>query len=802
MSQYDFTFAWEGARDETAWSMLQVVDFRGHEELSRLYRYELTLLARSLSGEGGDTDGATEVDPRDLVRARATLRIRTLSDPSYKVVHGIVSEAEELGPAPDGMLYRVVLMPPLIRAQHRKRCRIFLEKTTRQILEAVLQGDPNLKLTPNATVDPDDGHLGSFDPAAESVTFRLADASRLDDPTLRPYCVQYNESDLAFFARLLEEEGLSYHFENGNEACLLVISDKDAGRTRIDPFLPLGPNVPGREISSVKLGARLRPKVVALGDYNWKKPALDMMAERKSEADSLFDFSYPGGFPEAPEQGAGLATAMLERFETEADYAVLEGKARLLGAGSIFHLEHPKSRYDGEYLVTKLDVRGEQQGVLKNEASDKLVPFTCSVECARRSGEKAESHFRPARLTPRPRILGTQTAFVTADPSAPGAEINVGGPPGAEIGCVRVRFHWDREASRLAKEPSSCWVRVSQLFAGPGQGGMFHPRVGTEVIVDYEDGNPDRPLVVGRVYNGANVAPGLATGASTLSTMKTYTSPGGGKYNEFSFEDSPGKEEVKLHAAHDWNSECGHDRSESVFNDSSSSVGANRSESTAINYTKTVGANSMVVIGANSSETVGANQSLSVGGMQTALIAGNQSEQIGGNQTLHVSGNQSSSVDGSRDATVLGSDTHTITGAALSHSSTSQTMTAPTQAFQADGLQVMKCSDHEVICDIFHVSSSGAATIDCKPFTVNSGSTATVTASADITLTGNPIALSSGSTVSIDASGAITITGGPVTVTGGAVTLNGSTVTASAGGVVTVSGGGDVHVKGSVIHLN
>lgn len=800
MSQYDFTFAWEGLREEGAWSMLQVVDFRGHEEMSRLYRYELTLLARQPQGEG---EGAAEVDPRDLVRARATLRIRTLSDPQFKVVHGVVTEAEEIGPAPDGMLYRVVLMPPLVRAQHRKRCRIFLEKSTRQILEAVLQGDPNLTLEASATVPADDGSVSGFDPAREIFTFRLAEGARLDDVSVRPYCVQYNESDLAFVSRLLEEEGLSFHFENGSEACLLVISDKDAGRSRLEPFAPLGPNAVGREISAVKLGARLRPRVVAIGDYNWKKPALDMLAERKSEADSLFDYSYPGGFPETPEQGVPLATAMLERFGTEADYAVLEGKARLLSAGSIFHLEHPKSRYEGEYLVTKLQVRGEQAGVLKNDASDKLVPFTCKVECARRGSDKgAESHYRPARSTPAPRVHGTQTAFVTADPSSPGAEINVGGPPGAEIGCVRVRFHWDREASRLAKEPSSCWVRVSQLFAGPGQGGMFHPRVGTEVIVDHEDGNPDRPIIVGRVYNGANVAPGLSLGASTASTMKTYSSPGGGKYNELSFEDGAGNEEVKLHAAKDWNSDCGNDRSETVSNNSSSSVGANRSESTTVNYTKTVGGNSMVVIGANSSETVGVNQSLSVGGVQTAMIGGNQSVQIGGNQTLHVTGEHAATIDGARTVMVTGADIQSITSTQLLHSSAGQTMTAPTQAFQADGLQVMKCTDHEVLCTTFHVGASAAATIDCAPFTVNAGATATITAAAAMTLTGKPIALSSGATLTIDASGAITITGASVTVNGSDVTLNGGTVTATAGGVVTVSGGGDVHVKGSVIHLN
>src|SRR5580658_1087356 len=130
----DFTFAWEHASAPAGpWSHLQVVRFDGREELSSLYRYELTLLARA---------PAPEVDPHDLVGSRATLRIATLTEPAYKLLHGIVVEAEELGPGPEGMLYRAVLLPPLVRARHRTRSRIFLEKTTRQIVNAVLQGDP------------------------------------------------------------------------------------------------------------------------------------------------------------------------------------------------------------------------------------------------------------------------------------------------------------------------------------------------------------------------------------------------------------------------------------------------------------------------------------------------------------------------------------------------------------------------------------------------------------------------------------------------------------------------------------
>src|SRR5262249_26262796 len=149
---------------------------------------------------------APEVDPRDLLGARATLRVETQSTPARKVVHGIVAEAEELFEHPDGMLYRVVLVPPWARAMHRQRCRIFLDKTLREIVDAVLCGDPLMKLRQGARVEDDDGAL-VYQPAAEEYTWRVRDTSRLDDRRVRAYVVQYSESDLAFVARLLEEEG-------------------------------------------------------------------------------------------------------------------------------------------------------------------------------------------------------------------------------------------------------------------------------------------------------------------------------------------------------------------------------------------------------------------------------------------------------------------------------------------------------------------------------------------------------------------------------------------------------------------
>ncbi|MEO7327170.1 MAG: type VI secretion system tip protein TssI/VgrG, partial [Minicystis sp.] len=695
---HDFTFAWENADAQGGpWSHLQVVRFHGREELSSLYRYELTLLARA---------PAPEVDPHDLIGARATLRIATLTEPAYTLVHGILVEAEELDPVPEGMLYRAVLMPPLVRAQHRTRCRIFLEKTTRQIVNAVLQGDPQLALEDGATVESDTGDATSFEPAAEKLCWRVQDPSRIDDARVRPYCVQYNESDLAFVARLLEEEGISYHVENGAGVCLLVLSDTDQGKTRLEPFDPLGAAVLGRQVGSVKLGARMREKKVKLGDYDWRKPKLDLAAETKGDGDGLFEHCWPGGYTDAKSLGEPLALARLDRYRTEAEYAVFTGRCRVLTAGVVFRLEHEKDRYDGEHLVTKLEVRGEQQGVVTVQTSAASAhPFSCAFECTRRGHGTAveESRFRPARATPRPRILGSQTAFVTAEPSAKGAEIHVGGPEGAEIGCVRLRFHWDTDEMRLGGEPSSCWVRVSQAFAGAGEGALFHPRVGVEVIVEHLDGDPDRPIVTGRVYNGANRPPAGASGAATVSMFKSFASPGAGVHNEFGFDDTAGSEQVKMHAGKDWNSTVGHDRSEKVANNSGSDVSVDRSESTGANRSTTVkgtntesvdadesvsiksnqsisvsvdqstevgadqrlsvGANRLACVGADQTASIGGNDSLSVAGNQSEAVSGNQQQSVSGNKTASVSGNSTETVSGSRSVTVSGAMSHSVSGA-------------------------------------------------------------------------------------------------------------------------------------------
>ncbi|MBK9263893.1 MAG: type VI secretion system tip protein VgrG [Polyangiaceae bacterium] len=618
MNGNDFQFAVEGMTSvEGPWKYLRVVRASGEEAMSRLFRYEVIALLK------GD-----DADPQDFVGKRASLRIATLSEPAYRLVHGVVTEAEDAGLDAQGPIYRIVVEPPLVRARYRKRYRIFLDKTLRRIIETVLQADAGMALVSGSQLEPPTSGP-TYQPAAERFTWRISSSARLDDPKARPYVVQYGESDLDFVSRLLEEEGISYHFEHNDDASLLVLSDKDFGRPRVPFDDTFGPGKAGRAIGQFRVGGRLRASSVQLGEYNWEKPAADMSAKANAKAGSdLSEYSYPGGYLESAELGKPLAFVKVEALHTEASFAHGQGTTRVLAPGAIFTLEHPKARYDGEYLVTGTLVRAYQHGVLSVDPPDAPAePYHVQLQCACRGRGKdvSESLFRPPRSTPKPRIFGTQTAFVTAEPGAAG-EINIGGP--GSIGCVRVAFHWDTEKSRLAKEPSSKWVRVSEPFARGGQGGIWHPRIGTEVIVEFEEGDPDRPVVTGRVYNGKNRP---AQTAPTHSTMWSLSTPGGGVRNEISFEDTAGSERIYTNAGKNMTADVGNNRTENVGANAFMTVGSNDTELIGANQTIQIGGNDTLDVGANQTETIGANQSRVIGGSRTMMIGGNETRKNGAN---------------------------------------------------------------------------------------------------------------------------------------------------------------------------
>jgi type VI secretion system secreted protein VgrG len=803
MADYDFRFAWEGAQG-APWAHLLVARVRAHEQMSALFRYELVVLAKA---------PAPEVDPSDLVGQHGTLRISTLTNPVCRVVHGVISEAEELYPVPEGMIVRLVLSPPLVRAAHRKRSRIFLDKSLRQIIEAVLNTDKLYQQAPNVPLTPDDGMNPDFSVALSQYTLRIADTSRLDDPTVRPYVVQYNETDLDFLARLLEEEGISYHFENGFGVSLLVLSDADGGRDRLDPFDPCGVGIPGRDVSSMKIAAKLRPKKVQLDDYDWRKPKLLLTTNTAAASDDLVEHHFPGGYQDAPIRGEALAKIRLDRYAVEADYSVGEGKLRVLGAGSIFHLESNKPRYEGEYLVTAIDITIEQSGVATIPGQPQNVPYIAQFECVRRGkdGVTQESRYRPPRITPKPRILGSQTAFVTAAPGMQGAEIHVGGPIDGEIGCVRLRFHWDRDFERHQTEPTSCWVRVSQTFTGAGLGAVWHPRVDSEAVVEFVDGDPDRPIITGRVYNGANLPPAPSVGSPTISTFKSLSSPGATGYNEFMFDDARGAELVKIHAARDWNNEVMHDRNETIYNDSNSTVRHNRTEMTGQNRSTTVGnnnteivaANESISVGQNQSTSVGVNQALSVGVNQSTVVGANQITTVGANQTVNVAAMQTTSIGANHTVTVGGAETITIGAAQTETIGGAHTMVVG----GADTITVGG-AQNIAVGGVQNISVGGAQTL-------SAGGTQTLTAPNQVLEAGGSISLTGGGSITatapftaITGDGMLVLTGATTLVTGGTISIRGGTIAITGGAVtingnpVKIDGGPSVDVSAGVIKLN
>jgi len=783
----DFLFHWEGG--STEWDQLRVVSLRVEDALSSPYEVKLVLRAKTTEDE---------IDPETMVGQLATLRIATLSEPAVRCLHGLIIEASEIGATRNGMLYEVILAPPVIRAAHRVGCRIFLEKSTREIIEAVLTTDPKMK-PDDPEFEAPDSITDAFEPPTESFAFRVADPARIEDKKTRPYCVQYNESNLQFVARLLAEEGIAYHFEHHAKAIVMVLSDSDEGRTKLEPFDPVAPGALGRQLDQIRLGGRMRATKFRLTDYNWTKPKLDMKAEAKADGDeSLAVDHYPGLYPDEPKQGELLVKARLERLQTEARFAEIDTGCRLLGAGTVFAVAHPTPRYEGEYLAVRVILTGHVLGELgagegvpaRARFSSDERPFSARVECARRgAGDSAEeSKYRPA-LPLKPRIIGAQTAMVAAEPSTKGAEIHVGGPEGNENGCVRLKFHWDLETERHDKEPTSCWVRVSQTFAGAGGGSLSHPRVGTEVIVDFQDGDPDRPIIVGRVYNGEQPSPANGKGAATVTTMKSMASPGGKVFNELAFDDTAGEEKVSLNAGKDWNTAVGNNREETVKNDSSSTVQANRKEDTTADRTASVGGNNSETVSGSEKVGVSGNQDITVGGSQKEYVSGNQTIGVGGNRALSVGGSQNISVAASNTVAVGAAETYSVGAARTETIGASLTQTVAANATvnvgAAETLNAGASSTTNTI--ISTVNASALATINTIACNINASAAATINTTDFKALAGGGATIN-GATVTIAANGDVVIEGASVQIKGSTIALEGGAITI-AGGTVDITGG-------------
>ena len=467
------------------------------------------------------------------------------------------------------------------------------------------------------------------------------------------YCVQYRETDANFIQRLLEHEGIWYWFEHSAGEHTLVMTDDIGLATPYPgyatvPFYPQDVTVPDKDhLNGWAAGGNVQSGKYSARDYNFVMPSADLTTRRAQPAGhphAGYDiFDYPGSYPTLGE-GDPYARVRLEELQSSHKRSHARGRARGLAPGRLFTLEkHAVSSYNREYLVVgaEYDFSDNDYDGGEDSGEHRLV-ITSEVH-------PTDQPYRPERRTPKPHTMGPESAVVT-------------GPAGQEIytnehGQVKVQFHWDRYGKK--DENSSCWIRVSHPWAGTGFGGVHIPRIGQEVLVDHLNGDPDQPIIVGRVYNTNNPHPWDLPANATQSGFLTRSSMGATwqNANALRFEDKKGEEQVWLHAEKNQDIEVendethwvGHDRTKTIDHDETVHVKHDRTETVDHNETVTVhndrtervDHNEKISIGDNRNEAVGKNESVQIGNNQTHSVGDNRTRHVGKNESLTIGSNRS-----------------------------------------------------------------------------------------------------------------------------------------------------------------
>ena len=565
----------------------------GVEAVSEPYTIHLDLLS---------TDSA--IDPAALLRKPVSIAV-DLDAGGQRYFHGIVRRFLQLGRTDGLVSYRAEVVPWLWFLSLTSNCRIFQQKSVPDIVKQVLtdMGVSDVKVNLAGTYAP------------------------------RDYCVQYRESDLAFISRLMEEEGIFYFFEHEASKHTLTLADgPSAVAVGPSPKLRMAASadamLKGDFIFSLEVDSEVVSGKVTLVDYS------DVSAKRMESAvaggakgtEQYRRFDYPGKFA-VVDDGDRLARLRLEQSESLS--FVVNGSTNYRGLRTgqkVDVAEHYRRDVNQSYHIISATHDATEGGYRsRDEASS--FSFATSFE-----GIPAATPFRPERITPKSIVHGTQTAIVV-------------GPAGEEIyvdkyGRVKVQFFWDQTGKK--DEKSSCWVRVSSLWAGKTWGAIHTPRIGQEVVVDFLEGDPDRPIVVGRVYNVEQMPPYDLPLNSSQSGVKSRSMKGGSpsNFNEFRFEDKTGSEQVFLHAEKNFDLEVekdethwvGHDRTKTVDHDETVHVKHDRTETVDNNETATI--HGLRDITVDKSDTV----TVKTGNRSVVIQTGNDSKQVSmGNLATDVS---------------------------------------------------------------------------------------------------------------------------------------------------------------------
>jgi type VI secretion system secreted protein VgrG len=649
-------------KDAKGEDVLRFRALRGTEELGRLSEFDLSTVSTN-----------PNISFTSLLGKKVTVKVE-LGGGGSRFFNGHVTRFAQEGMIGRFFHYRLTVRPWLWFLTRTADSRIFQEKTVPQIIEDVFDDHPA---------------VASFQ---SELTEKFA---------TREYCVQYRETDFNFVSRLMEEEGIYYFFEHQENRHLMRLFDSNSTHKTLAKktlhFLPPGQTArAGQEvIHSWDFAQSVLTGVVALDDFDFKNPKADLavkaqLVQKHDQADAEV-FDWPGEYIET-ENGEHLARARLQEIHTDFDRAEAECNIREIAVGRLFTLTNgPRADQEREYLITRASYELRDSS-FESSSAEEPTSYRCQF-----SALQSRQQFRPERRTLEPRMTGPQTAIVV-------------GTPDDEIVCdqfgrVKVLFHWDRIGKKKRKEKenadSSCFLRVVQPWAGSNFGVIFLPRRGQEVLVDFLEGDPDQPIIVGSVYNRDQMPPYDLPANKTQSGIKTRSAMKGTptNFNEIRFEDKKDHEQLIIHAERTM--------SESVEGSQSVSVGGGQTIS------------------------VGGSRSITTGKEKDGVKQGDVKELVHNNHNLHVMGDERVGIDGKSSVNVK-SDSAGFCGGEFSlQGSKGILLTADKVTLQGTTSITLVAAGSSLVIDAAGVTILGSPTIKLNP---NGAAPPTVSPAAQLTV--------------------------------------------------------------------
>jgi len=585
----------------------------GTEGLSQLFEFEVDLLSPTVS-----------LDMKSVLGKPLTLEILTAGQPRF--LNGQIVRFTMIGKEGGGsryVVYRATVRPWLWYLTRTSDCKIFQNKSVVDILEEVF-ADYNFAFEKKL-----------------SGTYRQWE-----------YCVQYQETDFAFVSRLMEHEGIYYYFKHEKNQHTLVLADDMGAHETLPAYPKISYLAADRDadplqevIDQWQVTEEIRPGTYVVDDYDFKKSRADLLSMRSQPRGNAHDtyeiYEWLGGFSEA-EQGERYSRIRLEEAQSQAERDMGHASVRGMAPGYRFTMQNcPRQDDNREYLIVSVSY-ALREGGYDTGAADSSYSFDFAVQ-------PTSYAFRAPRVTPMPRTNGPQTATVVGKA---GQEYWVD-----QYGRVKVQFRWDRYGK--SDENSSCWVRVSSAWAGSNYGAVNHPRKGQEVIVDFIGGHPDRPIIIGRVYNSDQMPPLELPAKVTVSGFVSRSQDGTpANANEFILDDAPGSELVRIHAEKNFEIDVEADETDTVAGKRTTTIEGADNYTTNTSLDETINGPHTLTVNKGGPQKITVN-----GGDQFIKVdGGNQQVDVIGNQTIHVTGTRTDTVDKGETKTIGVSLTEQING--------------------------------------------------------------------------------------------------------------------------------------------